>query len=122
MLEEIKTPDIITKGWGYEKIFVNDEKYCFKILHFNQYAKLSMHFHMKKDETWFIKDGHIILKWINTETADLNEKHFFKNDTIRIRPGVPHQIIAIEDTEIFEVSTQHFDNDSYRINKGDSQI
>jgi hypothetical protein len=26
---------------------------------------------------------------------------------------------AIEDTELFEFSTQHFDSDSYRIEKGD---
>jgi len=28
-------------------------------------------------------------------------------------------MIAIEDTELFEFSTQHFDSDSYRIQKGD---
>ena len=33
---------------------------------------------------------------------------------------MPHQLIALEDTsEIFEVSTQHFDEDSYRIRVGD---
>jgi hypothetical protein len=34
-------------------------------------------------------------------------------------PGQPHQLEALEDGEIFEVSTQHFDTDSYRIWKGD---
>jgi len=28
-------------------------------------------------------------------------------------------MIAIEDTELFEFSTQHFEKDSYRIEKGD---
>ena len=34
-------------------------------------------------------------------------------------PLTEDQIIALEDTEIFEFSTQHFDEDSYRILKGD---
>jgi len=28
-------------------------------------------------------------------------------------------MIALEDTELFEFSTQHFDEDSHRIKKGD---
>lgn len=30
-----------------------------------------------------------------------------------------HQMLALEDTELYEFSTQHFDTDSYRIIKGD---
>jgi hypothetical protein len=32
---------------------------------------------------------------------------------------MPHQLEAITDGEIFEISTQHFDSDSYRVQKGD---
>jgi hypothetical protein len=32
---------------------------------------------------------------------------------------MPHQLYAMEEGEIIEVSTQHFDSDSYRIYKGD---
>jgi len=28
-------------------------------------------------------------------------------------------MVALEDTELFEFSTEHFDEDSYRIEKGD---
>ena len=39
---------------------------------------------------------------------------------ITIERGQPHQLIALEDmSEIFEVSTEHFDEDSYRIRTGD---
>jgi hypothetical protein len=31
---------------------------------------------------------------------------------------MPHQLHALTDGEIIEVSTQHFDYDSYRIKKG----
>ena len=44
-----------------------------------------------------------------------------KGDCITIERGMPHQLIALEDmSEIFEVSTQHFDKDSYRIRIGDT--
>jgi hypothetical protein len=33
--------------------------------------------------------------------------------------GLRHQMLALEDTELFEFSTQHFDSDSHRIIKGD---
>jgi len=36
-----------------------------------------------------------------------------------IYTGLRHQMIALEDSELFEFSTQHFDSDSYRILKGD---
>ena len=36
-----------------------------------------------------------------------------------VYPGLKHQMIALEDSELFEFSTQHFDEDSYRVVKGD---
>jgi hypothetical protein len=40
-------------------------------------------------------------------------------DKFHIYQGLKHQMIALEDTELFEFSTQHFDDDSIRIIKGD---
>ena len=40
-------------------------------------------------------------------------------DKFEIPRGLRHQMYAIEDTEMFEFSTQHFDDDSYRVIKGD---
>ncbi len=42
-----------------------------------------------------------------------------KGDHFHIPVGLKHQMCAIEDTELFEFSTQHLDEDSYRIEKGD---
>jgi hypothetical protein len=37
-------------------------------------------------------------------------------------PGQPHQMLALEEGScIFEVSTQHFNSDSYRVLPGSSQ-
>jgi hypothetical protein len=40
---------------------------------------------------------------------------------VRQLPGQPHQLEALTEGVIFEVSTQHFDSDSYRIWKGDTK-
>ena len=42
-----------------------------------------------------------------------------KGDNFHVYTGLRHQMLALEDTELFEFSTQHFDEDSYRIIKGD---
>lgn len=123
-MEPLKTTTKkIEKGWGYELWMVNNNKYCGKILHFNKNAKFSMHYHLIKDENWFIKQGKFIFRWIDTKTADIKEEILNEGDSIHIPIGLPHQLEAdINGGEIIEVSTEHFENDSYRVLKGDSQI
>ena len=111
----------IPKGWGEEIIICNHELYCGKILVFKKGAKFSMHYHMIKDETWYFNKGKFIYRWIDTETAEVIEIVLNVGDTVRQRPGQPHQLECIEEGEVYEVSTQHFDSDSYRVWKGDSQ-
>jgi len=112
---------IFSKGWGHELWICNCEKYCLKKLVFNQNSKFSMHYHLLKDETWYIEEGEYIFRWIDTSNADINEKVLKKGDTVRIPPGMPHQLEAIVPGIILESSTQHFDYDNYRVMKGDSQ-
>jgi len=108
----------IDKGWGHELIIVNNEKYCGKILSFKRGFKFSMHYHIIKQETWYVNVGNFIFYWIDTETAEKHTIELFKGDVVTIPIGMPHQLVALTDGEIFEVSTQHFDSDSYRVSKG----
>lgn len=116
------TTSRVEKGWGHEVIIVNNDLYCGKILHFNRGAKFSMHFHIKKKETWYVSTGSFLFRWINTNNADVIEETLNPGDTITNEIGEPHQIICIEEGDIFEVSTNHQDSDSYRIQKGNSQV
>ena len=80
-----------------------------------------MHYHLLKDETWYVQEGKFNYRWIDTETAELNQTKLKKGDVVRQRVGQPHQILALTDGTIFEVSTQHFDEDSYRVFPGDTK-
>jgi mannose-6-phosphate isomerase-like protein (cupin superfamily) len=113
--------EIVNKKWGYEIIIHNDNEYCGKILCFNKDTKFSMHFHVLKKETWYVNKGNLIFSWIDTKNATKYTKFIKSGDIIEIERIMPHQLEAIEESEIFEVSTQHFDDDNYRIEKGDSQ-
>jgi quercetin dioxygenase-like cupin family protein len=111
----------IPKGWGHEIIIINDPLYCGKILVFKKGAKFSMHYHKIKDETWYVNSGEFIYRWIDLDNGELHEQNLKQGDTVRQLPTQPHQLEALTDGEVFEVSTQHFDTDSFRIWKGDSQ-
>lgn len=111
----------VPKGWGEELIIENNELYCGKLLIFKAGCKFSMHYHMIKDETWYVDKGDFIYRWIDTETAEVVEQKLKSGDVVRQKPGQPHQLEALSEGVIFEISTQHFDSDSYRVWKGDSQ-
>lgn len=112
---------MIEKAWGHEVIFVNNSKYCGKLLNFDSGRKFSMHYHLLKEETWYIAKGSFRLYWIDTDTARMNTETLVVGDVVHLPQGQPHQLEALEESTIFEVSTQHFDNDSYRVVPGDSQ-
>ena len=111
---------IVTKGWGHEKVICNSQEYCGKLLYFIKGRKCSWHYHKLKDETFYIQSGKILLKYSDEdELANALEIVLNKGDKFHVYPGLKHQMFALEDTELFEFSTQHFDEDSYRIEKGD---
>jgi mannose-6-phosphate isomerase-like protein (cupin superfamily)/uncharacterized protein YheU (UPF0270 family) len=109
----------VEKGWGHELIFVNLPEYCGKILHFEEGKKFSMHYHVKKKETWYVASGRFLMHWIDHSGGIVHTEYLNVGDTITNERGEPHQIEALEEGDIFEVSTQHFDEDSYRIWIGD---
>ena len=111
--------EIVPKGWGKEIIFVNNEEYCGKLLCFEKDKKFSMHYHIKKKETWYVSKGSFILIWVETDSGTTHTEYLKVGDVITNERGEPHQLIALEDSEVFEVSTKHYDEDSFRMWKGD---
>jgi quercetin dioxygenase-like cupin family protein len=71
---------------------------------------------MIKNETWYIQNGAFQFDWIDTEAAERSYTQLQEGDVVYIEKGLPHQLIALtEGAIVMEVSTEHFDEDSYRI-------
>ena len=120
LLMKTTLENFVPKGWGYEKWIVNNEDYCGKVLFFVKGLKCSWHYHEIKRETFYVQSGSIKLFYSfkdSLDDADVIVLH--KGDKFEVPVGLRHQMIALEDTELFEFSTQHMEEDSYRIVKGD---
>ena len=112
---------VVPKGWGSEVIWATNDKYCGKMMHFNEGAKFSMHFHSEKDESWYVLSGKFIVRYINTKDASMHEKELGPGDTWHNPPLLPHQLACLEAGAIVEVSTPDSVEDNYRVMPGDSQ-
>lgn len=107
---------LVEKLWGHEKTLVNNEKYCGKIIHVYKDKMGSFHYHINKDETFYILSGKIKLKWAYDDNfTNSNESILRVGDSFRIYPTMRHQIIGLEESDIIEISTFDEDSDSIRV-------
>jgi mannose-6-phosphate isomerase-like protein (cupin superfamily) len=111
----------VEKGWGSEEIWVSNDQYCSKFMHFNEGAKFSMHFHREKIETWRIMSGKFLIRYIQTSDAQVFEYVATEGMIHHNAPLVPHQVICLEAGTVLEVSTADSVEDNYRVMPGDSQ-
>jgi len=110
----------VPKGWGFEKWIVNCKEYCGKLLYFVKGKKCSWHFHKIKDEVFYVQSGKLLVKYSEQDSIEQADEIILgPGDNFHVYRGLRHQMQAMEDTELFEFSTQHFDEDSHRLNKGD---
>jgi len=110
----------VSKGWGFEKWIVNNEEYCGKLLYFVKDKRCSWHYHKLKDEVFYLQSGKMLVKYSEGDKIKTaHEVLLLPGDNFHVYRRLRHQMIALEDSELFEFSTQHFDTDSYRLEKGD---
>ena len=108
------------KGWGWEKWIVNCPEYCGKLLFFNEGKRCSWHYHVLKDEVFYLQSGKLVVKYSDQDDLEAAESIVLNpGENFHVYRGLRHQMMALEDSELFEFSTQHFDSDSHRILKGD---
>lgn len=99
------------KVWGSECWMVNNEEYCGKLLFLKKNHKCSMHYHKLKHETFIVTKG-VILMELDGEVFIMSE-----GDAVEVDRGMKHSFTGITDATILEVSTQHYDDDSFRDDK-----
>ena len=131
----------VSKNWGFEKIIVNTPLYCGKLLFIAAKKKTSLHYHNRKDETFFVHRGKVTILFsddlekikslatlidgkvenpllFDANSGGLQSVTLNAGENFYIPPRRVHRIVAHEDTELYEFSTQHFDDDSKRLLPG----
>jgi len=108
------------KGWGREVWIANSPFFCGKILEIKRGKKCSLHFHKLKTESFYLRAGHLRIRVKESHSDQKVEEFELRpGQCMDVPVGLVHQMEALEDSELLEFSTQHFDSDSHRLEKGD---
>jgi mannose-6-phosphate isomerase len=99
----------VPKPWGHETIWAQSDRYVGKILHINAGQELSVQYHNKKDETVHLLSGEIVYR-VQREADRLEDVQLKPGESFRITPGTIHQIVALTDCDVLEVSTPELDD------------
>src|SRR5437660_12069259 len=99
----------IEKPWGYELRWAITDRYAAKVLHINKGEALSLQYHERKDEYQYVVRGTVEIE-LGEHDGALTRYRMSAGETLHIRPGTRHRLTAIEDTDIFEVSTPEVDD------------
>ena len=89
----------VEKPWGYELIWAHTKSYAGKVLHVKKGESLSLQYHNSKTESMLVYKGKI-----EFESVD-GIRIMDQGDAVFIKAGEIHRVKALEDTDIFEVST-----------------
>ena len=100
---------IVEKPWGYEIRWAVTDRYLGKILHVKQGEALSLQYHERKDEWLLVVRGTVDTE-IGVDDGELKTIRMREGDTVHIEPGTRHRLTAVEDTDIYEVSTPEIDD------------
>jgi mannose-6-phosphate isomerase len=105
---DTKQPVRVEKPWGYELHWAKTDRYVGKLIHVNKGHALSLQYHNKKDETIFLFAGKLLYEI--QENGELVKLEMKPGDRIHVPPPTIHRMTAIEDSDIFEVSTPEIDD------------
>jgi quercetin dioxygenase-like cupin family protein len=100
----------VDKPWGYELIWARTDQYVGKILHINKGHKLSLQYHREKEETILVFRGRMMFVFEANPGGALVEIELKEGEAFHIPPQRKHRMIALEDCDVFEVSTPQLDD------------
>jgi mannose-6-phosphate isomerase len=103
-------PRWVEKPWGHELIWALSDRYCGKLIFVRAGHSLSLQYHERKDESWYVQAGRAELELATVETDDRCRTEIQAGDCFRFRPRTVHRVRALEDTTILEVSTPELDD------------
>ncbi len=99
----------VDKPWGFEIRWAVTDRYLGKLIHVDAGHQLSLQYHVQKDESIFVSSGVLDLV-LEDDSGDVLTHRLTAGMSARIRPGRRHRFIAVEDTDLFEVSSAEIDD------------
>ena len=99
----------VDKPWGYELRWAITDRYLGKLIHINAGHKLSLQYHVQKDETIFVQSGRLDLV-LEDETGTVETHRLGPGMSARVKPGRRHRFVAVDDVDLFEVSSPEIDD------------
>ncbi len=100
---------VVEKPWGHELIWARTDRYVGKILHIKAGESLSLQYHRVKDETIMLLTGRMKLE-LFAEGEEPRCIELAPREPVHITPNLRHRMIAVEDTDVLEVSTTELDD------------
>ena len=94
----------VDKPWGWELWWAHTDKYVGKQIHINKGEALPLQYHNKKDEVIFVFRGRILFE-MGESAGALEKREMGPGESVHVVPPTVHRMTALEDTDIFEVST-----------------
>lgn len=98
----------VEKPWGYELHWAKTDRYVGKVLHVRAGHALSLQYHTRKEETLLLWSGRLLLEV--QEGGRLVTREMGPGDRVHIPPNTIHRLTALEDSDVFEVSTPELDD------------
>jgi mannose-6-phosphate isomerase len=102
-------PEHVPKPWGHETIWARTDRYVGKVLHVRRGESLSLQYHRVKEETIRVLAGALQLE-VGEGDGARRTVRLGPGDGWHIPPGLRHRMVALEDTDILEVSTPELDD------------
>ncbi len=106
---EISDKPRTEKPWGYELRWAITDKYLGKVLHIKRGEALSLQYHSRKDESILLLNGLMDLD-LEDDEGVVRIQRLVPGDSRRIHPGRRHRMTAVEECDVFEVSTPDLDD------------
>jgi mannose-6-phosphate isomerase-like protein (cupin superfamily) len=92
---------VVDKPWGRELILRQTADYVVKVLSVRKGCRLSLQYHEVKRESMVLGSGDAVLE---IHRDGLVFEHSLEKP-VEILPGTVHRLVALEDSQILEVST-----------------
>ena len=100
---------ITKKPWGEEHLFALSGKYAGKIMIVREGHRLSLQYHKKKEETFYLLEGLMKIT-IGTLSGKSCSRTVRPGGIVHLPPNTVHRTEALKNCRIIEVSTPELDD------------